>query len=166
VSGQTVFIRSSFRTTLLNAYDPYSFNAVPPLPMFFTASNNLFYFDRNGAESFYVQGGCTYAGEAYTAYQQWTSNLYWRTDGAFGTDPQAFHVQQSLDASGNCGNQKLWTYYNIAGWRALGEDVQSVARIPGSIIRLIRRTITRCPRGRPVWDSLYLIPLKPAGRIP
>ncbi|MGD1091884.1 MAG: hypothetical protein ABSB35_07800 [Bryobacteraceae bacterium] len=41
------------------------------------------------------------------------------------------HVQQSLDAIGNCGDQKLWTYYNFAGWRALGEDVQSVVQNPG-----------------------------------
>jgi uncharacterized protein (TIGR03437 family) len=119
------------RQSLLNSYDPYSFNTVPPLPMFFTASNNLLYFDRNAADSFYVEGGCTYAGEAFTAYEQWNSNLYWRTDGAFATDAQAFHVQQSLDASGNCGDQKLWTYYTFAGWKGLGEDVQSVVQNPG-----------------------------------
>jgi uncharacterized protein (TIGR03437 family) len=119
------------RQSLLNSYDPYSFNTVPPLPMFFTASNNLFYFDRNGPESFYVEGGCTYAGEAFTAYEQWTTNLYWRTDGAFATDPQAFHVQQSLDASGGCGNQKLWSYYTFAAWQALGEDAQGVVQNPG-----------------------------------
>ena len=119
------------RQSLLNAYDPYSFNTMPPLPMFFTASNNLLYFDRNGPASFYVQGGCTFAGEAYTKYQQWTSNLYWRTDGGFATDPQAFHVQQSLDASGNCGNQKLWSYYTFAGWQGLAEDAQSVVQNPG-----------------------------------
>jgi uncharacterized protein (TIGR03437 family) len=119
------------RQSLLNSYDPYSFNTVPPLPMFFTASNNLFYFDRNGTESFYVEGGCTYAGEAFTAYEQWTSNLYWRTDGAFATDPQAFHVQQSLDASGNCGNLKLWNYYTFAGWQGLGEDAQGGVQNPG-----------------------------------
>ena len=57
-------------------------------------------------------GGCTYAGaEPYTAYEQWNSNLYWRIDGAFGSDAQAFHIQQSLDANGNCGNQKLWNYF-------------------------------------------------------
>jgi len=119
------------RQSLLNSYDPYSFNTAPPLPLFFTASNNLFYFDRNGPESFYVEGGCTYAGEAFPAYEQWTSNLYWRTDGAFATDPQAFHVQQSLDASGNCGNQKLWSYYTFAAWQALGEDAQGVVQNPG-----------------------------------
>jgi len=120
------------RQSLLNAYDPYSFNVVPPLPMFFTASNNLFYFDRNGSESFYAQGGCTYPGAIpYTAYQQWTSNLYWRADQGFASDPQAFHVQQSLDANGGCANMKLWNYYTFAGWQTLGEDVQSVVRDPG-----------------------------------
>lgn len=119
------------RQSLLNAYDPYSFNTVPPIPMFFTAVNNLLYFDRNGAESFYVQGGCTYPGEAYTAYQQWNSNLYWRTDGGFATDPQAFHNQKSLDANGGCANQKLWTYFTFAGWQGLGEEVQGVVQNPG-----------------------------------
>jgi hypothetical protein len=119
------------RQSLLNSYDPYSFNTVPPLPLFFTAANNLFYFDRNAAESFYAQGGCTYAGEAFTAYEQWTSNLYWRTDGEFASDPRAFHVQQSLDASGNCGNNKLWTYYTFSGWQGLGEDVHGVVQNPG-----------------------------------
>jgi uncharacterized protein (TIGR03437 family) len=119
------------RQSLVNSYDPYSFNTVPPLPMFFIASNNLFYFDRKGADSFYVEGGCTYPGEAFTAYEQWTSNLYWRTDGAFASDPQAFHVQQSLDASGNCGNQKLWNYYTFALWQGLGEDTHGLVQNPG-----------------------------------
>jgi len=119
------------RQSLLNSYDPYSFNTQPPLPLFFTASSNLFYFDRKGSESFYVEGGCTYAGEAFTTYEQWTSNLYWRTDGAFAADPQAFHVQQSLDASGGCGNNKLWTYYAFAGWQGIGEDTHGVVQNPG-----------------------------------
>ncbi len=120
------------RQSLLNAYDPYSFNTMPPQPMFFTASNNLLYFDRTAPESFYVQGGCTYPGAiAYAAYQLFASNLYWRTDGAFASDPQAFHVQRSLDAQGACGNQKLWTLYTFAGWQGLGEDAQSMVQNPG-----------------------------------
>ncbi len=119
------------RQSLLNSYDPYSFNTAPPLPLFFAATNNLFYFDRNEAESFYPQGGCTYAGEAFTAYEQWTSNLYWRTDGGFASDPQAFHVETSLDASGNCGNKKLWAYYTFSGWQGTGEDVHGVVQNPG-----------------------------------
>ena len=77
------------------------------------------------------RSGCTYAGEAFTAYEQWTSNLFWRTDAAFATDPQAFHVQQSLDASGGCGNNKLWAYYTFAGWQGIGEDSHSVVQNPG-----------------------------------
>ncbi len=119
------------RQSMLNAYDPYSFTSVPPSPMFFTASNNLFYFDRNSAESFYVQGGCTYPGAiAYTAYQQWTSNLYWRTDGGFASDTQAFHAQLTADASNNCGGQKTWTFLTFAGWQKVGEDVQGVVQNP------------------------------------
>ena len=120
------------RQSLMNSYDPYAFGTMPPLPLFFVASNNLLYFDRDGPESFYVQGGCTYAGaEPYTAYELFNNNLYWRTDGAFASDAQAFHIQQSLDASGNCGNQKLWNYYTFAGWQGQGEDAQSGVRNPG-----------------------------------
>jgi hypothetical protein len=119
------------RQSLLNSYDPYSFKTVPPLSMFFTASNNLFYFDRNGSESFYIEGGCTFAGKAFAGYERWTGNLYWRTDGGLATDPQAFHVQPSLDASGNCGNQRLWNYYTFAGWERVGEDAQSLVQDPG-----------------------------------
>jgi hypothetical protein len=63
------------RLSLLNSYDPYSFTSVPPSPMFFTASNNLMYFDRSSASNpaFYVQDGCVYAGEAYTACQKFKS---------------------------------------------------------------------------------------------
>lgn len=45
------------------------------------------------APDFFVQGGCAYSGGfPYTQYQQWSSNLYWRTDGAFATDSKAFFV--------------------------------------------------------------------------
>ena len=153
------------RQSLVNSYDPYSFNTVPPLPMFFAASNNLFYFDRKGADSFYVEGGCTYPGEAFTAYEQWTSNLYWRTDGAFATDLQAFHVQQSLDASGNCGNQKLWKYYTLPFGRAWARMRKASCRIPASTTLAIQPTTTRCLKDRPVWDSSCSIQTRPAVRI-
>jgi hypothetical protein len=122
------------RLSMLNAYDPYSFTAVPPSPLFFVASNNLMYFDRNTSSSpaFYVQGGCVWPGvEAYTAYQQWTENLYWRTDGAFASDSQAFHAQETQDASNDCGGQKTWTFLNLTSWQKLGEDAQSVVQNPG-----------------------------------
>jgi hypothetical protein len=123
------------RLSMLNAYDPYSFASVPPSPMFFVASNNLFYFDRNSSLSpaFYVQGGCTLAGAGipYTAFEQWNSNLYWRNDGGFASDSQSFHVQPNPDPNDNCGAQKLWTFYTFAGWQKLNEDVQGVVQNPG-----------------------------------
>ncbi len=101
--------------------------------MFFTASNNIFYFDRSSSSSpaFYVQGGCVWAGLIpYTSYQLWSSNVYWRTDAAFATDPQAFYVQQTQNAMDSCGGQKQWTFFNFAGWQGLGEDAHSVVKNP------------------------------------
>ena len=122
------------RLAILNAYDPYSFTSVPPSPLFFIASNNLFYFDRTSSSNpaFYVQGGCAYAGQVlFTSFEQFNSNLYWRTDGGFGTDPQAFHIELTQDASDNCGGVKLWTFFTFAGWQKMNEDAQSVVEESG-----------------------------------
>jgi hypothetical protein len=76
--------------------------------------------------------GCVWAGlELFTAYQQWNSNLYWRTDGGFATDSQAFHVLETQDAMNNCGGQVLWTFLTFAGWQKMNEDVSSVVQNPG-----------------------------------
>jgi hypothetical protein len=69
--------------------------------------------------------------ESFTAYQQWNSNLYWRTDGAFGTDPQAFHLEATEDAMNNCGGQATWTFLTFGGWQKLSEDLSSVVQNPG-----------------------------------
>ena len=102
----------------------------------FTASNNLLYFDRTAASSpsFYVQGGCTYpATFPYTAMQQWSSNLYWRTDGAFAKDAQAFHVQPAPGPNSLCvTNSAKWTFYSFGAWQQnFSEDASSVAQNPG-----------------------------------
>jgi hypothetical protein len=81
-----------------------------------------------------VQGGCTYTGGfPYTAYQQWTSNLYWRTDSAFASDTQAFHVQLKPGAAAPCdGGVSAWTFYTFTGWQKNAEeDTQSVVQNPG-----------------------------------
>ena len=102
----------------------------------FVATSNLMYFDRSFSSSpaFSVQGGCTYTGGfPYTAYQQWTSNLYWRTDGAFASDTQTFHVQLKPGTAAPCdGGVAAWTFYTFAGWQKnAGEDAQSVVQNPG-----------------------------------
>ncbi|HLK63745.1 MAG TPA: hypothetical protein VKU19_09910 [Bryobacteraceae bacterium] len=133
--GQSSTVRNNIlafaRQSMLNAYDPYSFGTTPPQPMFFTASSNILYFDRAAADSFFVQGGCTYAGEPYPNYEVWSSNVFWRTDGAFAADAKAFHVQQGQGAANICGNKGTWTNYTFAGWQSLGEDGQSVVQNPG-----------------------------------
>jgi hypothetical protein len=117
--------------------DPYPNNSCPAAPILeFTAADNIAYFDKQYSDGFSVQKGCTYScGFPYTQYQNLTGNLYWRTDGLFATDPEAFHVQpnassplcNTLNSSGTD-----WTYYTFSGWQGIGEDVQGTAQInPG-----------------------------------
>jgi hypothetical protein len=125
------------RLSMIYQDNPFYSESVPPSPIqAFLATNNLFYFDRNSASSplFYVQGGCTYSGGVpYPEFQLWNSNLYWRTDGAFASDPEAFHVQPNPGAITPCtGNTSDWTFYTFAGWQVnTGEDAQSVVHNPG-----------------------------------
>jgi hypothetical protein len=125
------------RLSVINDSNPYPTGSVPSSSIqTFVATSNLFYFDRDSASSpvFYVQGGCTYSGGfPYTQYQDWSSNLYWRVDGAFAADPQAFHVQPAAGAgSSPCtDNTAKWTFYTFAGWQKTGEDAQSLTQNPG-----------------------------------
>jgi uncharacterized protein (TIGR03437 family) len=124
------------RLSMINDDDPYPTGSVPvSVIQTFAATNNLFYFDRKPASSpsFYVQGGCTYSGGfPYTQYQQWNSNLYWRTDGAFASDAQAFHVQSKPGANVLCSTSaSAWTFYTFAAWQKTGEDAQSGVQDPG-----------------------------------
>lgn len=117
---------------------PY-WNGVPAaIPEVFSVTNNIFYFDRSNQSTpkFWVQGGCVYAGGApYTQFQLFASNMYWRTDGAFATDPKAFEVQPNPgtgpDAPCN-GNTNNWNFYTFSGWQTtVGEDSQSLVQNPG-----------------------------------
>jgi hypothetical protein len=99
----------------------------------FTSTSNLFYFDRNATQQFYVQQGCEYScGLPLTTLHNWQSNLFWRLDGVFGADPDAFHNQVAAHSPGVCGTSTNWTYYNFSGWQALGEDLaSSTTKNPG-----------------------------------
>jgi uncharacterized protein YjdB len=117
------------RKGMISNGNPYPTYACPSSPVtVFNSSNNLFYFDRTSTQSFYIQQGCEYAcGFPLTDLHNWQSNLYWRTDSGFGTDPDAFHAQATADGTMLCGFGKYLTYFNFAGWQGIGEDANGVA---------------------------------------
>ena len=118
---------------------PYPFGVPAVANEVFVVTNNLLYFDRDSSASpkFWVQGGCTYSGGfPYAQFQQWNSNLFWRTDGAFASDPRAFHVQPNpvpTAANAPCsGLPANWTFYSFAAWqKTFGEDLTSMVQSPG-----------------------------------
>ncbi len=71
----------------------------------------------------------------FVAFQQFSNNLYWRTDSGFGSDTQAFHVQPNAGPGPEtpCSDVKTtWSFYTFAGWQqTVGEDLQSVVQNPG-----------------------------------
>jgi hypothetical protein len=126
------------RAAMVAINDPYT-NGIPAaIPLVWNVTNNLIYFDRsnNSSPKFFVQGGCLYpGGVAYTQFQFFNSNLYWRTDGSFAAEPKAFATQPKPDTKGNSpcsGNTNDWTFYTFAQWQQqVGEDVQGVVKNPG-----------------------------------
>ncbi|MGD0268024.1 MAG: choice-of-anchor D domain-containing protein [Candidatus Sulfotelmatobacter sp.] len=102
--------------------------------LIFNTSNNLFYFDLTSTGGFYVQSGCDYAcGSSLTSLHNWQSNLYWRANGTFNTDPDAFHYQTTASSPNICASSsKSWTFETFAGWQGLGEDLSGVSNVnPG-----------------------------------
>ncbi len=124
------------RTGIFEMASPYISNSCSATPILeFNAMNNIAYFDKKYSDGFSVQKGCTYAcGFPYTEYEMMSGNLYWRTDGGFATDTQAFHVQPDAsnplcDTLNTFGD---WNYYTFTGWQGIGEDSQGTAQVnPG-----------------------------------
>jgi hypothetical protein len=130
------------RQAMIGVNFPYADGETNPNKAF-TVSNNLMIFDRNSesaGQSFYVQGQCTDIKTlaAYTDFQKFTRNLYWRIDGTFASDPMAFY-QQTTPASNvpnpPCAhdptqNPGFWKFYSFAQWQGIGEDAGSVVRNP------------------------------------
>jgi len=121
------------RLSMIGDGYPYASGSVPPsLVQTFVATNNLFYFDRDitSTPAFFVQGGCTYSGGfPYASWQQWNSNLYWRTDGGFAGDATAFHVQPNPGVDNPCYGSS-WAFVTWSGWQNMGEDVESLVQNP------------------------------------
>jgi hypothetical protein len=155
------------RQSMVDVNAPYP-NGVPSTAaQAYVITNNIFLFDRT-APDFFVQGGCTYSGGfAYTQYQQWNSNLYWRTDGTFGSDPKAFYVQPAAGDGPNApctGNAHQYTFFSFAGWQqSVGEDAQSVVQNPGFNNPFFPADDFSLPKGSPGVGFVVFDPNK-AGR--
>ncbi len=88
-------------------------------------THNLFYFDLNPKAGFYPMEGCADScGMAFKQFQFFEGNLYWRTDGSFASDPQAFHVLTNPpppnQANGCAAPQhplQDWTFFGFAEWQ-------------------------------------------------
>lgn len=115
----------------------YSGTSCPTVPpesnvlLGFYMLGNLFYFDRTDASTnpaFYVQEGCSSlcGGTNYTDLENWDRNVFYRTDGAFGSYASAFHNQTAQTA---CADQPSnWTFGTFSSWQgslngvSMGED--------------------------------------------
>ena len=141
------------RSSMVADLTPYPTGVPSTAAQAYVITNNIFLFDRT-APDFFVQGGCAYSGGfPYTQYQQWNNNLYWRTDGAFASDPKAFYVQPAASDGPNApctGNAKQYTFYNFAGWQQnVAEDTQSVVQNPGFNNPVYPADDFSLPRGAP-----------------
>jgi hypothetical protein len=131
------------RQALIGVNSPYDDGEKNPNRVF-NVSNNLMIFDRNAnsaGHSFFVQGQCTYINQltSYKEFQKFTNNLYWRTDGSFASETNAFYQQlmPGPDAQNPCVHdptqpapQGFWNFYSFAQWQGLGEDPGSVVKNP------------------------------------
>ena len=88
------------------------------------------------------------------AFQQFNSNLYWRTDGSFASDTQAFHVQLNAGPGPNApcsDNKSTWTFYAFSAWQqTVGEDLQSVVQNPGFANPAYPADDYSLPKGSPI----------------
>jgi len=121
-------IFSYIRQGMIANGNPYLSNVCPASPItIFNSTSNIMYFDRNETESFYVQQGCEYPCTfPLPDLHNWQSNLYWRTDGGFASDADAFHWQPKANSPQICGISSDWTFLNFSAWQGLSEDLVSL----------------------------------------
>jgi hypothetical protein len=123
---------------MLQPWWPGGCESEPKLRTSFT--NNIFVFDRDDRQDFYVQQGCAYScGLDYDKFQYFQGNLWWRTDGGFAGYDKAFHVVAK--APGNPKNCVLPrnvaaanTFLTFAQWQGpkMNEDTEGTASVdPG-----------------------------------
>ena len=113
-------------------------------------THNIFNFDQNDTTGFYAVSGCTDScGMAYNQYQNFQGNLYWRTDGGFANDLNAFSILNSppppnqASSCASINNPNLFTPLTFSQWQtgsplvngkplSMSEDLQGTASVnPG-----------------------------------
>ena len=87
--------------------------------------SNILYFDQNDTGGFYAIEGCADScGMSFNDYQNFSRNLYWRTDGQFATYSKAFHVLTTTpppDRASSCTQppvpSTVWTFFDFSTWQ-------------------------------------------------
>jgi hypothetical protein len=79
--------------------------------------HNIFYFDLDSTTGFYPINGCSDScGMTYNQFQNFQGNLYWRTDGGFADDPNAFEILSATPPqkqAGTCDQLQNPQYTNL-----------------------------------------------------
>lgn len=139
------------RHGMIAVNNPYADSSAPVSPndvsQVFVITSNIFYFDRTSMSSpaFYLNTDCTYTpftftpGDGYGPFQDFHSNLYWRTDGGFASDGFAFNVQFAAAMTGGdapcAGSQSNdpgdYRFYDFTDWmKKIKEDKGSFVTNP------------------------------------
>ncbi len=119
-------------TGMFNQQTPWP-NGCPSSPITqVDVTNNIFYFDRfsTSTPSFYVIQGCKDScKQPYDTYQNFQGNSYWRTDGQFANNDNAFQVltTQGLNSNNSCKigptTALYFTSQTAPDWQTGGQGV-------------------------------------------
>ena len=112
--GQSNLIKNNIlayaRGGMISVGDPYYNQTSAPFTAYpvFLFANNLVYFDRDDTltPSFTVQANCTVSANLeFRQFQRFERNQYWRTDGKFAADKDAFHIQPKPVGASPCSQK-------------------------------------------------------------
>jgi hypothetical protein len=135
------------RRAMFEEQNPWPENCTSTLKA--KVTHNLFYFDLDNTVGFHAVSGCADScGMTYNQFQSFQGNLYWRTDGGFASDANAFFVMTTTpppNQASSCLNNPNpdLTYLTFAQWQngspvvngkplAMKEDPQGTASVnPG-----------------------------------
>jgi hypothetical protein len=136
------------RKSMFQEQNPWPQNCTSTLKA--NVTHNIFNFDQNDTTGFYAVSGCTDScGMAYNQFQNFQGNLYWRTDGGFANDPNAFSILNSppprnqASSCASINDPNLFTPLTFLQWQtgsplvngqplSMNEDLQGTASVnPG-----------------------------------